>query len=666
MKRSRLPTLFAIFTFILFSFIAMSTYAGLSIDDFLAEPDIYDAEFSPDGRYLALIMKDGNSRTLIIRDFEQEGYPITGTMKSGFIRPSSVTWANNERIVVNLLVPEKITEKSYLKRVKKDPSFSLDKYRMSHRSVAMDVNAKNQVLLFNDNYRLKMNRNLSSISNFLTKDKEHIIMPAWGSNSYDLYKVNVYTGEVALLTRGISRTYQYMTDVEGNPLYRLDYYYYRKSIIIHEFSDNEEWVEAVEVFLEDEEIEDRQYLFSLSDVNKLIYRKRNKDTGFYEIIERTSKMEDTRVIAALPNTDIHSAIIDSRTGNYLGYRTQIDRIENHYLDKDRQQTYDFIASNIPNSSFGAWASRETSKRVVIRASSTDNPGTYFIYNYQTKKLTFIGDIYNNLIPEKLATPALANYKARDGLSIRLYILLPPGYKAGKMAPMVIMPHGGPHARDYSTYDMFAQFVASLGNIVIQPNFRGSTGYGLKFEEAGYKQWGGTMQNDLTDAVNFMVEKGYVDAGRVCIVGGSYGGYAALMATVKTPDLFRCSISINGVSDLKAQIKHSRKIFDDEKGKDFIRRSMGDPDVDSDMLDVNSPYLHAKKIQTPILMIAGEFDRRVLPKQSKLMAESLEDEGKEFTFIKIKDAGHNIFEENEAARQVFQEVERFLSKYLADH
>lgn len=654
--------------YFLFSSIGL-TQNALTADDFLDEPDVFDAEFSPDGRYLAMIVKNDNRRVLIIRDYETKGHPITGTMGERFIRPSSISWANNERLIVNLLVPANISVARLQREQKKDPDFDINDYYMLRRSISTDVSAQDIVFLMNNGVKFKNNRNLSRINNFLRNDKEHIIMPAWGRFRYELLKVNVYTGHAEKITDGSRRTYEFITDENGNPTYRLDYYYYRKVIRIFEYTDDDDWEEIEEISLnqDDEESINNQGLlrFGFGDNNELIYRERNLETGFYEIVRRKRGSKEKSVIAALPNKDIHSPIYDSRTGKYLGFRTQEDLLKSHYESKDRQLHYDKIAQQIKYSNFYIWASREQQKRSVVKSYSADDPGTFFIYNYKNNKLTYLSDTRKKLTPEKLALPAKVFFKARDGKKIRLYILFPPNYKEEKKYPMVILPHGGPHLRDSSDYDRLAQFISTRGYIVIQPNFRGSSGYGLAFEKAGYRQWGQVMQDDLTDAVNFMLKQGYADSDRVCIVGGSYGGYAALMGAVKTPDLYQCSISINGVSHLKEQIEHfiDKASHNEEKVEDYVYKTIGHPDKDSEMLDNNSPALKAKLIDIPILIIAGEDDETVSVEQSEMMVEELEDNEKEHEYFELKDAGHDIFYYREDAKKVYAEIERFLAKHL---
>lgn len=231
--------------------------------------------------------------------------------------------------------------------------------------------------------------------------------------------------------------------------------------------------------------------------------------------------------------------------------------------------------------------------------------------------------------------------------------------------MVILPHGGPHVRDSADYDDLAQFISTCGYIVIQPNFRGSSDYGKDFEESGYKQWGGVMQDDLTDAVDFMVKEGYAIPGKICIVGASYGGYAALMGAIKTPSLYQCSIGINAVTHLKDLIKFDTDLAKSEKDtiRDLHYKRIGNIKNDSDLLDNNSPALHVDRIKIPILIIAGTEDKTVPIEQSEMMVEVLERHNKDHKYVEIKDANHHIFNHKEDTEKVYSEIEIFLRENL---
>lgn len=642
----------------------------LTIEDFVAYPDVFDAEFSPDGRYLAVIVKSKEGRMLVIRDFSKEGLPATGVVNDKFYRASSLSWANNDRLIVNFLVPYERLSK-LRRKAESDPDFDIDDYAVHLRSVSMSVEAKDHVILLNHRRYAKNNTNLSKISNYLPQDNNHILMRAFGNRGLELIKVNVYTGKVIPWVKGGWRTYKYLTDNEGSPTYRLDYYYYSKSIRVFEYTEDEDWEEIDRINLnqEDNESINNEGLlrFGFGDNDSLIYRERNEQTGFYEIVKRARNSDKREVIASLPDKDIFEPIFGRNTGRYLGYRVLDDLLRDYYVDESTQAHYDIVAKEVGHSNFSIWASRKPGERTIINTQSLDNPGTFYIYNYKDKKVSFLGDKYKKLKPENLSLPGKIFYKTRDGVNIRMYILFPPGYQPGTRAPMVVLPHGGPHVRDSATYDGFAQFISTRGYIVIQPNFRGSSGYGREFEEAGYKQWGGVMQDDLTDAVKFMIKKGYADADRVCIVGGSYGGYAALMGAIKTPDLYQCSVSLNGVTHLKEQIEFDIDTAksNEERGEEYVHKTIGHPEKDSAILDKNSPALRAKEINIPVLVIAGEKDKIVPVEQSEMMVEALEDFDKTHKYIELERTGHDVFYYTEDVKKIFAEVEAFLGEHIGE-
>lgn len=202
-----------------------------------------------------------------------------------------------------------------------------------------------------------------------------------------------------------------------------------------------------------------------------------------------------------------------------------------------------------------------------------------------------------------------------------------------------------------------------GYIVIQPNFRGSSGYGIEFEEAGYGEWGGLMQDDLEDAVRFLAEQQVIDINNVCIIGSSYGGYAALMGSIKTPSLYKCAVSINGVTHLPKQIKYDLKTIKSERIRNYILESIGDPKTDLEKLNAHSPALHAEKIEAPILLIHSDKDEIVPYNQAKLMNKALKKHKKDFEFITLENTGNQAFYYREDTELIYKKIEAFLDQNL---
>lgn len=246
------------------------------------------------------------------------------------------------------------------------------------------------------------------------------------------------------------------------------------------------------------------------------------------------------------------------------------------------------------------------------------------------------------------------------MEITGYLTLPPNAGAGPF-PLVLLPHGGPEMRDLFTYDRDAQFLATRGYAVFRPNFRGSSGFGRAFAEAGYGEWGGRMQDDLTDAVAYLTASGLADPARVCIMGISYGGYAALAGAAFTPDTYRCAISIAGVSDLAEQARYVIREGDAEEA-DYIRRSIGDPRVDRDRLMARSPVAHASNIHIPVLLMHGDQDGIVQVEHSRRMARALRQAGADIRYVEVAGEGHPYWSDKDQTT-FYAEVEAFLARNL---
>ncbi|MEM6538553.1 MAG: S9 family peptidase [Pseudomonadota bacterium] len=298
---------------------------------------------------------------------------------------------------------------------------------------------------------------------------------------------------------------------------------------------------------------------------------------------------------------------------------------------------------------------------IYDISSPTEPSRYHIRNRQTDKVFVLPSNYPELSNQQLAFVTPIKYTARDGLEINGYVTLPAGTESLAQTanqPFVLLPHGGPTARDFLRFDYWAQFLASRGYGVLQMNFRGSTGYGQSFERAGNKEWGQSMQDDITDGANWLVENGYADANRLAILGGSYGGYAALMGAVKTPDLYQCAVSFAGVTDLPARLKRIRAYIGGRAAEQYI----GNLWTDRDKLRENSPALQADKITKPILLIHGEDDRIVDVNQSRKMRGALKRRNKDFKYIELPNGSHGL--RTYKNRLTFlKETEAFLSDCL---
>jgi dienelactone hydrolase len=302
-------------------------------------------------------------------------------------------------------------------------------------------------------------------------------------------------------------------------------------------------------------------------------------------------------------------------------------------------------------------------RLLIFSYGDVDPGHWYLLDTKTSKMREIGKARPKIDPKQMPPMETIQYAARDGLVVNAY-LTRPARATGNPAPMVVLIHGGPQVRDRWQWNEEVQILASHGYVVFQPQFRGSTGFGRKFEEAGYRQWGRAMQDDITDGVMYLVAQKIADPARICIYGASYGGYAALWGVIKTPDLYKCGVSFAGVSDLGSMVSHS--ILDDSTAtsREFDRMRVGDPDEARAQLDEVSPLKHAAQVRVPLLIAHGEEDKRVLASQSKEMVKALKDFGKPVEWMPFERTGHGLFRTRDELRY-YTALLAFFKRHIGD-
>jgi dipeptidyl aminopeptidase/acylaminoacyl peptidase len=293
-------------------------------------------------------------------------------------------------------------------------------------------------------------------------------------------------------------------------------------------------------------------------------------------------------------------------------------------------------------------------KAVVFVSGPGNPGDFYLVDTRTGEFLLRMPRYSNPPAELLSRMDPIELVVRDGETIRGYLTVPTNVEE-RMLPMVVMPHGGPHGV-YDTWDYHfeSQLLASRGYVVLQVNFRGSGGRSASFMEAGYGEWGGRMQDDLTDATHWAISEGIADPDRICIYGESYGGYASLMGAVKEPDLYQCAIGMSGVYDLNLMFQ-SGDVADAERGLSYMREVLGE---DRTLLETRSPVANADKIEANVMLIHGLQDERAPIEHAERMREALMNEGKEVVWITENREAHGILSDDNRVR-VYQGILDFL-------
>ena len=334
-------------------------------------------------------------------------------------------------------------------------------------------------------------------------------------------------------------------------------------------------------------------------------------------------------------------------------------VQRKFFDPRTEQMYKTLAEKLPGYEVEVVANDKAEDKFIVVASNDRSPGTRNLFDAKTGALTKLVEVAPWLKESELAPMKPIEYKSRDGLTIHGYLTLPLGREA-KNLPVVINPHGGPWYRDTWGFNPEVQFLANRGYAVLQMNFRGSTGYGRKFWEASFKQWGQSMQDDITDGVQWLTKEGIADPKRVAIYGGSYGGYATLAGVTFTPDLYAAAVDYVGVANMFTFMKTIPPYW--KPFLDMFHEMVGDPVKDKAMMEAVSPVMHADKIKTPLFVAQGAHDPRVNKAESDQMVEALKKRGVEVEYMVKDNEGHG-FHNEENRFDFYGAMEKFLEKYL---
>ena len=396
--------------------------------------------------------------------------------------------------------------------------------------------------------------------------------------------------------------------------------------------------------------------FSEDGLSMLALSSVGADTGGLVRIDVATG--DTQPLARDPDTDVTGVRLNPDTREPQIVMFEKDRVEYQVLD--RSVDADLAAIRVLNPGDPVFADADDADETWLVAFNNDtSAASYYSYDRRTRRGSFLLNTRPELGQYELAPMEPFTFTARDGLTIHGYATFPPGAPRTGL-PMVLLVHGGPWARDSWAFDAEAQWLANRGYLAVQVNFRGSTGYGKAFVNAGNREWGGKMQDDLTDAVGYVLGQGWADPARVAIFGGSYGGYAALAGAAFTPDLFCCAVDIVGPSNLKTLIETIPPYWAPMIAQFHTR--VGDPDKDAEFLWSRSPLARARDIRIPLLIAQGANDPRVKQAESEQIVTALTEAGIEHEYILFPDEGHG-FAKPENRLRFYAAAERFLARYL---
>ncbi|WP_286829717.1 MULTISPECIES: alpha/beta hydrolase family protein [Kordiimonas] len=618
--------------------------AETPIEAFATLPDFSGAKLSPGGGSVAYSVQYEGRKAVIFQNLDGSERGLIPAPEDSEI--SSFYWANDRVLLVKVGALMRRSEF-------RDQTFNT-------RIFSFDRETNNFLWLGKPKRRLRATRSGNEhvslherIVDFLWEDPDNILM----AMDFDLngesevFRVNVRSGSRRPVRRERNNIHSWHTD--HNSEIRLGIGFRSDEWFTIYKTEKDGWINL------DKTDWGKKYDFEgFSPDPQIIYVSGQTDSGTKGLF--SIDVETGEIIEKLfshPEYDISSVTEHPITGHVSGVAYVDDHYRITYFDKDLALIKRSINKALPDT-VNYIAGQAKEKRLYLIYSASDTvPGAYYLFDRDQGQLHFITSAYPNIDVTKSAVTRRVDIPVRDGSTIPAYLTIPHHTDTPRTMPTVVLPHGGPQARDTADWDYWAQFLADRGYLVIKPNFRGSTGFGPAFQEAGENQWGGLMQDDVTDATHWIVEKGYADPNRICIVGASYGGYASLMGVIKEPDLYQCAISVNGVTDIPSMKANDRNFIGGKAwGKKWGLEGKRDEDI--------SPYDRAEEINTPVLIMASRDDRRVPYDQSAKLHDRLEKLGKETRYVKIESGDHYMVTAASRAT-LLSETEKFLKAHIGN-
>ena len=630
--------------------------SSIAVQDFFRLPDVFRPELSPDGNYLAFLARVGNRLGLAIIDIEKRTSQIIATLPNADI--VELNWVNSQRLVF-------VSGNVY------DPSGSVSPWRTGGLfAVDRDGSAARRLALpLGDGSSIITRPRYTRVAQTLNDGSDDVII-ATNERSFDsgdIYRLDTRTARKKLLSFDNPGDVQSWTlDREGQPRAAISVKatttrtFYRRD----EKSPWSKWFEgdfrepassAVAIGYDGA-------LIGLGLRDKSVTAAAGGSRLMAALLRLDERGQTQQVLASRDDADILHPVFDPVAKRLVGAAFTGERRAIIWLDETWAAVQKQIDIALPNA-VNLFSPPEQGKRMLVFSYSDRNPGTVYLFDFRTRKLEFLIDSRPWIVPAQMAESHIVKFAARDDLPLSALLTLPRGIPA-KNLPLVVIAHAGPWVPGYSwAWDAEAQFFASRGYAVIQPNFRGTTGMGLRHLLASFKQWGLAMQDDMTDTALWAVKQGIADPKRMCIYGASYGGYAAMQALVKTPDLFQCAGNYVGVTDL--QLFHS-VTWSDSSDSDFNRYLLpvmvGDADRDKAQLRATSPAQNADKIKMPVFMAYGGEDRRVPIIHGERMRDALEKLGKPYEWMVKSNEGHG-YAKLENRVEFYTRFEAFLKKSL---
>lgn len=598
----------------------------IPLKDFFRNPEKVSFRISPDGKRLAFMQPWESRMNIFVQEIGKEELTQVTFAKDRSIQ--GYFWKNNSRLV-------------FLQDKGGNENFHL---------YAVDLDGKNQKELTPGDDVLAQ-----IIDDLEDNDKEMIIgLNKRNPQFFDAYRINIETGEMTMIAENPGNITGWVTDNKGNIRIATTTDGINAGVL-YRSNDNEPFKELISTNFKESF---SPLFFDYDDKVLFVSSNLGRDKSAIVKYDPETKKE-LGLVYEHPEVDVSSLLRSKKRKLITGVVYTTDKSHYQFFDKERKSLQDKLEARFPGYEVSIAGQNREEDKMLLYTGNDRNYGSYYFYDKTSGDIKKLADISPWLKESDLAEMKPIKYMARDGKVINGYLTLPKGIPA-KNLPVIINPHGGPWARDEWGFNPEVQFLANRGYAVLQMNFRGSVGYGREFWEASFKQWGKTMQDDITDGVKWMIDKGIADPKRIAIYGASYGGYATLAGITLTPDLYACAVDYVGVSNLFTFMSTIPPYW--KPYLDMMYEMVGDPEKDKELMTAASPVFHVDKIKCPLFIAQGANDPRVAKAESDQMVEALKKRGIDVPYMVKDNEGHG-FANEENRMDFYKEMERFFGQYL---
>jgi dipeptidyl aminopeptidase/acylaminoacyl peptidase len=592
----------------------------IPLEQFLKRDVFGTMSISPTGEYFAAtVPKDDGSALVILRRSDMK---VTGKVvlpKNTYI--AGFNWVNAERILFS--VGEKAGELVSPSNTGEIYGVNVDGKGQGSALIGVRSSAKGSRFF------------AATILDTLRNDDENVMITINGeAGTSQVARMNVNTGKYTSVVKSPVRRGSFSVDPLGVVRFAVGAGSDNRSKTYYRASNNADWE-----LINDETVTEKSvFPAGYSADGKVIYLVSEETAGPNAIYTFNAATKERKLILVDNNVDPAGFLTSPVDGSLFGVAYDDGKPRYEYIDQsnDFAKMHASLQKSLPEQVLVPTSFTKDGNLAIVQGYADNVPGDFYLFDRTKNKLDYILSRNAWFKPEMLSSMKPIYFVARDGTPIDGFLTVPVG-SSGKNLPLIINPHGGPFGpKDQWDYNPDVQILAANGYAVLQVNFRGSGGYGRKFMHLGYRQWGRTMQDDLTDATHWAIKEGVANKDRICMYGASYGGYSSIMAVAKEPDLYRCAFGNVGVYDMKAMY-HTGDIPDSKSGENFLDETLGNKDLES-----ISPNKLVERIKVPIYLAAGREDARAAPKHTEIMHAAMQKAGKQSEMIIYEGEGHGNF------------------------